>query len=122
MALPRYLASLVRKLAAAVGSCLAWVRSHREQVRVGLLAALITVCTAAVAYGALSLINRSSSNQASIVDGTQGWLGIEMASTTLGSNGFPTSRRSPGCSRCGGHRCRTLQVRLPRPALIPAMR
>ncbi len=91
MALPRYLAALARSLAAAVASCMAWVRAHREQVRVGLLAALITLCTAAAAYGVLSLINRSSGNSATIVGGTQGWLGIEMASATLGSNGFPSS-------------------------------
>lgn len=96
IALPRYIAALARRVVAAGARCLAWVRAHREQVRVGLLAALITVCTAGVAYAALSLINDSSSNQVSIVSGTQGWLGVEMASTTLGGNGFPTSGASGG--------------------------
>ena len=103
IALPRYIAALARRVVAAGARCLAWVRAHREQVRVGLLAALITVCTAGVAYAALSLINDSSSNQASTRQWDAGLARRRDGEHDTRRQRFP-QRRKRRRPRRGGHR------------------
>lgn len=64
-------------------------------IRATLVAALIVVCLAGVSYAAASYMSGSGGPSGSSVSVTQGWLGIEMASTSTGvtniqSNGVMT--------------------------------